>query len=86
MENVTISRIRPVSWMIVVQGKEEAQYVCNMLRGMRMEVSEPREQPSLVDPALYSFTVTSKPEVPITTEEIEALLERDERITLAFSG
>jgi hypothetical protein len=84
MEDVTISRIRPVSWKVFVQGAAEAEYVRQMLEAMHMETTPPREHPGLVEPPLYAFVVTSESESPLTTEEIAAVLERDGRISLAF--
>jgi len=86
MEHIIISRIRPVSWKLFVQGQSEAEYVRLMLQGMQMATTAPREVPGLVEPALYSFVVTPEADSPLTTEEIAAVLEQDARISLAFDA
>lgn len=84
MEQITISRIRPVSWKIFVQGEAEADYVRQMLQGLHMHTTAPKVVPSLVEPPLYAFIVTLDSDSPMTTEELAAVLERDARISLAF--
>lgn len=84
MEQITISRIRPVSWKIFVQGQAEAEYVRRMLQGVQMATTALQEVPGLVDPPLYAFVVTPEAESPLTSEEIAAVLAQDVRISLAF--
>ena len=82
---VTISRIRPVSWKVFVLGKATADYLRGFL-GMRMDCSEPVEEPELHDTATFSLVVTPNPETPLTAEELVALLQDDKRITVAFDS
>jgi hypothetical protein len=86
MDIATVSKIRPVSWRISVQGKEEAEYIRRRLRETQIETTTPQEEPGLMEPTLFSFVATLQAETPITTEEIIAVLEKDERIRLAFES
>lgn len=81
---VVVSRIRPVSWKVFVLGKAAADYLRGFLSEMRMDCSEPAEEPELHDTATFSLVVTLSPETPLTAEELVALLQGDKRITLAF--
>jgi len=81
---VVVSRVRPISWKVFVQGKAGADYVRNFLRTMQMECSEPVEERELHDTATFSLVATLSPETPLTARELVALLEDDERISVAF--
>ena len=81
---VVVSRVRPVSWKVFVLGKAGADHVRGFLSGMRMDCSEPVEEPELHDTATFSFVVTLSPETPLTAQELVALLRDDKRITVAF--
>ena len=84
MHKSTVCRIRPVSWKICVQGKEEAEYVRGVLSGARIDSSECEEEHDLTDPLVYSFVASPKGESPLTSVELQAILESDERIELTF--
>jgi hypothetical protein len=81
-----VSRVRPVSWKLYVQGKPAAEYVRGYLSGMRMDCSEPTMEPELHDTTLYSFVVTPNPETPLTAQELVSLLRDDEQIAVAFDN
>jgi len=81
---VVVSRVRPVSWKVFVLGKTAADYLRGALSEMRMDCSEPVEEPELYDTATFSFVVTPNPETPLTAEELVALLEDEKRTTVAF--
>jgi len=81
---VVVSRVRPVSWKLFVMGRAGADHVRGFLSGMRMDCSEPVEEPELHDTATFSFVVTLSPETPLTAQELVALLRDDKRITVAF--
>jgi hypothetical protein len=84
MNTITVPKIRPVSWKVYVQGKEETQYVSGVLRQAGIEVSEPEEEPGLTDPPLYAVVATAKADVPLTEEELLAILEQDDKVELSF--
>jgi hypothetical protein len=81
---VVVSRVRPVSWKLFVQGETAAEYVRGFLSGMRMDCSEPVEEPELHDTAILSFVVTPSLETPLTAQELIALLQEDDHIVVAF--
>jgi hypothetical protein len=83
---ITISKIRPVSWKIYVQGKRQVDYVGALLQQAGIDVGQPREEPGLTDPALYSIEATARADVALTEEELLAILEQDEKVQLAFGG
>ncbi len=85
MDKATVNRIRPMSWKIFVQGKEEAEYVRNVLETVKLSSTECEQEPDLADPPVYSFIVS--PEVPttLTSAELQSILEGDERIDLTFN-
>jgi hypothetical protein len=68
----------------VIQGKEQADYVRNLLGTLKFETTTATPEPSLLDPPLYAFVVTPTSESPMTAVELENLLARDERIELEF--
>jgi hypothetical protein len=84
MDNAKIVKIRPISWRVVVQGKDEAQYVRNVLATAKIQTTQCEKEPSLLEPALYAFVATPAAETPITAVELESLLDKDERIAIDF--
>jgi len=86
MSNVIINRIRPVSWKIYVQGKDGAQYVRGRLAEAQIESSEAIQERDLAEPPIYSFTATPKIDTPLTAQELQAMLENDPRIEVAFDA
>lgn len=76
METIRICKIRPVCWKIYVQGKAEIEYVREQLRHLNIETTEPHAEPELIDPPLYSLCTHYDSDVPLTREEVEAILER----------
>jgi hypothetical protein len=86
MSNVTICRIRPMSWKICVQGEGEAEYVRGVLTGAKLESTECRVEMDLAEPPVYSFVAYSKEELTITAAELESILGSDERIQLNFDS
>jgi hypothetical protein len=84
MDKVKIVKIRPISWKIVVQGKDEAEHVRKMLAAMKIETTLSEREPSLWQPPLYAFVATPAGETPMTAIELKSLLAEDERIELEF--
>jgi hypothetical protein len=84
MNTITIPKIRPASWRIYVQGKEETQYVSSVLQDAGIEVTQPEEEPGLTDPPLYAIVATASANVPLTEEELVAILHSDEKLELTF--
>lgn len=84
MNQVIVSRIRPVSWKICVQGLEGMQYLRSMLRSNNIETDEPEQEPELQDPPVYSITARLTAGEPMVAPELTALLQQDERIELVF--
>lgn len=84
MSTARVIKIRPASWKIYVQGDADAQYVRRMLRKMNVETSEPAIEPGLTDPPVESFVATPASHVPLTQQELEAILRRDGRVELEF--
>jgi hypothetical protein len=84
MENAKIVKIRPISWKIVVQGKDEAEYVRNVLAMAKIQTTQSEKEPSLLEPPLYAFVATPAAETPITAVELESLLGKDKRIEIEF--
>ena len=86
MPEARIVRIRPISWKVSVQGKEEAEYVRGVLSGSRIGSTECEQEPDLTDPSVYSFVASTRLESPLTSQELRAILENDRQIQLAFEG
>jgi hypothetical protein len=84
-DQATVCKIRPVSWKICVQGEEAANYVRGFLSGKRFECSTPEPEPELHDPPTYSIIATPQTEAPLTAEEIQSLLQQDDKIELSFT-
>lgn len=84
MNDVKVSRIRPVSWNVYVQGREEAQYARSLLSQAGIQTSKLRQQPELIDPPVYVFLATPNDATPMTSVELEAILSRDDRVELVF--
>jgi hypothetical protein len=85
MSTIAITKIRPVAWKIYVQGEDQARYVSAVLRKAGIEVRQPSVEPGLTDPALYSIEATASADVPLTEEELLAILEQDDQVAIAFS-
>jgi len=83
-DKAIVCRIRPVSWKVFVQGKAAVEYVRGFLSGMRIDCSEPVQEPELHDPPIFSIVAALNPETPLTAHELEALLAGDEGIGVAF--
>lgn len=84
MDKVRVSRIRPVSWNIYVQGESEARYARSLLSNAGVHTSNLERQPDLTEPPIFKFLATPDEALPMTSDELEALLDRDERVELAF--
>jgi hypothetical protein len=84
MSVARVIKIRPASWKIYVQGDADAQQVRQTLRKMNVETSEPQNEPGLTDPPVVSFLATPASHVPLTRQELEAILLQDGRIELEF--
>lgn len=84
MKPIRIPRIRPVSWKITVEGRENADYVRRLLQTERVQTTEPQEEPSLTEPPLYAFVAHCELDAPFTKEELAAILHQDERIELCI--
>jgi hypothetical protein len=85
MNTIAITKIRPVTWKIYVQGEAQAKYVSAVLQKSGIAVRQPDEEPGLTDPALYSIEATASADVPLTEEELLAILEQDDRVEVPFS-
>lgn len=86
MDKATVNRIRPMSWKIFVQGKEEAEYVRSVLGAVKLKSTECEQERDLADPPVYSFIVSPEVETPLTSAELQSILEGDERIDLTFDA
>jgi len=86
MSKITISKIRPASWRVYVQGEQEARYVQHVLGEAGIDTAEPEHEPGLSDPPLYAVIAAPKAEVSLTEEELVAILQRDDRLELAFDS
>ena len=84
MKKFRISKIRPVSWRISVQGEDGTEYVRKLLAKMNFQTSEPTAEPGLTEPPVYSFVASSGEDAPLTPEELEAILDHDARVELEF--
>lgn len=84
MDKVKVARIRPVSWNIYVQGREEAEYARSLLANAGLQTSYLQQQPDLTEPPSYVFLVTPDEATPMTSTELEAILGQDERVELMF--
>jgi hypothetical protein len=84
MDKATVCKIRPVSWKVCVQGENAANYVRGFLSGMRFECAEPEKEPELHDPPIFGILATPTAETPVTAEELQTLLQQDDKIELAF--
>jgi hypothetical protein len=84
MDKATVCKMRPFSWKIYVQGRNEADYVRGFLSGMRFDCSEPQQEPQLHDPPVFGIVVTPAAATPFTAEELQSLLLEDENIELSF--
>lgn len=82
MEKIKVAKIRPISWKVVVQGREQGEYVRKALEKLELETTECVKEPGLVEPPLYSFIATPAAESPMTSKELEAALEEDDQIEL----
>ncbi len=83
---IAIPKIRPASWRVYVQGKREAQYVSRVLSQAGIDVTEPELEPGLSHPPLYAILAAPQAEVALTQEELLALLERDDKLTLELNS
>lgn len=86
MDKATVNRIRPMSWKIFVQGNEEAEYVRSVLAAMKLRSTECTQEPDLADPPVYSFIVSPEVQAPLTSAELQSILEEDDRIELTFDS
>ncbi len=57
MNQAIVNRIRPMSWKICVQGKNQAEYVRSKLSELQMEATACEQERDLADPPVYSFIV-----------------------------
>ena len=86
MDNAIVSRIRPISWKICVQGREEAEYVRVRLAAVKMNTTELERDRDLADPPVYSFVASYRHDSPLTSAELQSILEDDDGIDLAFDA
>ncbi len=83
---IAIPKIRPASWRVYTQGKQEAQYVSRVLREAGIDATEPEPEPGLTDPPLYAILAAPQAEVALTQEELVGILERDGKLTLELNS
>jgi hypothetical protein len=86
MPEAKVVRIRPISWKVSVQGKEEAEYVRGVLSGARIDTSECEPARDLTEPRVFSFVASAQMESPLTSQELQAILENDRQIEVAFDA
>lgn len=86
MDRIKVARIRPITWMVAVQGEQEAETVRKLLEETGFETTDCEQQPDQVDPPVFAFKATSPAETPLVAPELEAILSADERIELAFES
>ncbi len=84
MNKVLVAKLRPLSWRIYVQGEEEARHVQSALRKANMRTSEVEEEPGLLNPSVYSLTVSPSRECPLTEEELVAVLDSDPGVDVSL--
>jgi hypothetical protein len=84
MNEIKVVKIRPVSWRIHVQGKEEAEAVRTLLSNAGLEATLLAPEPTLTEPAPYAVLAAPRISETTTSEELEAILATDERVKLAF--
>ncbi|MBN2295646.1 MAG: hypothetical protein JXM70_24660 [Pirellulales bacterium] len=82
--NAMVARIRPMSWKVFVAGKDSADYVREKLHASGMNCTDPVREPELQEPAIFSFIATPKVETPLTAMELQAILNQDGKIEVAF--
>jgi len=83
-EKAMVAKIRPVSWKVCVAGEECTQYVRKILYEAGLDCSSPIREPDLQEPPLFSFIATPKAETPFTAPELQAVLNQDSNIDVAF--
>ncbi len=83
---IAIPKIRPASWRVYVQGEQEAQFVRRVLGEAGIEVTEPEREPGLTDPPLYAVVATPQADVPLTQEELVAILDREGKLVMEFEA
>ena len=86
MNKIKVPRIRPIAWKVYAQGEEEIRYVRGVLSEAGIDTTEPEHEPALTDPPLYAIVVAPKTEVPLTQEELVAVLQQDDRLELEFDA
>ena len=86
MDKAIVNRIRPVSWKICIQGKEEAEYVRGRLAAVKLDTTECERDRDLVDPPVYSFVASYRHESPLTSAELQSILVDDDRIEVTFDA
>ncbi len=85
MKKAIVSKIRPVTWKICVQGEESAQYVRSVLEEAGCESTDVQQEIDLHDPGVYSFIATPKGNTPLSAPELVTLLQQDESIEVTFT-
>jgi hypothetical protein len=81
-----VARIRPVSWKVFVAGEDCANYVRSTLHKSGFDCTEPVCEPELHEPPVFSFIGTPKREAPLTALELQAILDQDGKIEVAFEA
>lgn len=84
MDPIKVSKIRPVSWRIHVQGKTAAERVQQSLVDAGMQVTMLGVEPTLDDPPVYPLLATPAGAGSITQAELSAILKLDEQVELTF--
>lgn len=84
MDKIKVARIRPVSWIIYVQGKSEAEYTRTLLSDQGIHTSPLQKHPDLIKPPVFCFLATPDEATPMTSNELEAILSQDKRVELEF--
>jgi len=84
MNKAKVAKIRPVSWNLYVQGREQAEHVRSVLASAGLQTSEPQTTSDLMDDSMFVFLATPDKSMTMTSSELEAILAEDERVELAF--
>lgn len=86
MSKAHVRHVRPVSWKIFVAGEKEAEYVQGVLAGLRIDSTACQQEADIADPPTFSFVASPRGESTLTSEELQVILERNERIEVAFDA
>ena len=67
-----------------MQGEKSTNYVRHLLNASRIDCSDPVREPDLQEPPVYSFIATPQEASPLTAPELQAILDDDDNVEVAF--